>query len=164
MHLLLEHLPGLPEAAWRAAAAGIVASEGEISRTELDDLFDEAATCLTTPALAPLFVPDALAEVSLVADSAVLGRRLSGQIDRLILAPDRVLAVDFKTNAVMPDRPEATPEGLLRQLGAYAEMLAAIYPDRSVETAILWTRTAHLMPLPAALTTPALARAASDLT
>ena len=80
-------------------------------------------------------------------------------IDRLILAPDRVLAVDFKTNAVLPDRPEDTPEGLLRQMGAYAHALAAIYPDRKVETALLWTRAATLMPLPHALVTAALMRA-----
>jgi ATP-dependent helicase/nuclease subunit A len=51
----------------------------------------------------------------------------------------------------VPDRPEDVPEGLLRQMGAYAEMLRAIYPDRGVATAILWSRTATLMELPEAL-------------
>jgi ATP-dependent helicase/nuclease subunit A len=48
-------------------------------------------------------------------------------------------------------------------MGAYAEMLAAIYPDKRIDTAILWTRPAKLMPLPAELTTPALIRARDDL-
>ena len=39
-------------------------------------------------------------------------------------------------------RPSAVPEGILRQMGAYRAALAAIWPDRRVETAILWTRTA----------------------
>ena len=33
-------------------------------------------------------------------------------------------------------------------MGAYAAMLGQIYPDRRIETAILWTRTGTLMPLP----------------
>jgi ATP-dependent helicase/nuclease subunit A len=34
-------------------------------------------------------------------------------------------------------------------MGAYAEMLGAIYPGREIATAILWSRTAMLMELPA---------------
>ena len=56
------------------------------------------------------------------------------------VGPDRVLAVDFKSNRVVPDRPEAVPEGILRQMGAYAAALAAVWPGRQVGTAILWTR------------------------
>jgi ATP-dependent helicase/nuclease subunit A len=43
----------------------------------------------------------------------------------------------------VPDRPEDVPEGLLRQMGAYAEMLARSIPDRRIGTAILWSRTAN---------------------
>jgi ATP-dependent helicase/nuclease subunit A len=70
----------------------------------------------------------------------------------------RVLAVDFKTNTDVPDRPGDVPEGLLRQMGAYAEMLGAIYPGREIATAILWSRTAMLMELPQDLVMAALAR------
>jgi ATP-dependent helicase/nuclease subunit A len=82
-----------------------------------------------------------------------------GVIDRLIVEDTRVLAVDFKTNAAIPDTPDTVPEGLLRQMGAYAAMLAPLYPDRRIDTAILWTRTATLMPLPHDLVSAALARA-----
>ena len=81
-----------------------------------------------------------------------------GTIDRLIVENDRVCAVDFKTNAVVPASPEETPEGLLRQMGAYASALAQIFPGRRVETAILWTRTAELMPLSHEVVTTALSR------
>ena len=158
LHLLLEHLPALPEPGWRASAPAILAAEGEVPEDELQALLDEAATCLTTPALAHIFAPDALAEVTLTAPSPTLGRPLLGTIDRLLVTPDRVLAVDFKSNAVVPETLANVPEGLLRQMGAYAEMLAAIYPDRPVETALLWTRAARLMPLPADLVAAALTR------
>ena len=60
---------------------------------------------------------------------------------------------------IVPATPEDTPEGLLRQMGAYHAMLGQIWPDRQIEVAILWTATATLMPLPASLVTAALARA-----
>jgi ATP-dependent helicase/nuclease subunit A len=69
--------------------------------------------------------------------------------------------VDFKTNTTIPDRVDDTPEGLLRQMGAYAAALAQVYPGRRIETALLWTRGPRLMPVPAALAAAALARAAA---
>ena len=159
LHLLLEHLPEIAPAAWAAAAPGILATEGDLEEPERAALFEEATACLTAPQLADVFADDALAEVSLTADSAVLGQKLMGQIDRLILSDGRILAVDFKSNAMVPARTEDTPEGLLRQMGAYAEMLAAIYPGQAIETAILWTRAARLMPLPDDLVMAALHRA-----
>jgi ATP-dependent helicase/nuclease subunit A len=89
-------------------------------------------------------------------------QRLYGVIDRLIVGPDRVLAVDFKSNAVVPDQADAIPEGLLRQLGAYHHALSQIYPDRRIDTAIVWTRTAHLMPVNADIVRAALKRATMD--
>jgi ATP-dependent helicase/nuclease subunit A len=104
--------------------------------------------------MAHVFSPQALAEVPLTA--RIGDHRLHGIIDRLIIEPDRVLAVDFKTNATVPSSPEATPEGILRQMGAYTHALSQIYPDRKIETAILWTRHAELMNLPHDLVTEAL--------
>ena len=52
------------------------------------------------------------------------------------------------------DRPSGVPEGILRQLGAYRAALAAVWPDRPIEVAVLWTRAARLMPVPAASPTP----------
>ena len=161
VHLLLEMLPQHPPADWPATAARILSrgawrAEGE----ELRLLLDEAARVLTRPDLGPLFAPDALAEVPVTANLAELGgARLHGVIDRLVVAPDHVLAVDFKTNATVPERPQDCPEGLLRQMGAYAAALAQIYPDRRIDLAILWTRNATLMHLPHDLVTRALAAA-----
>ena len=84
---------------------------------------------------------------------------MNGIVDRLVIEPDRVLAVDFKTNAVIPESADACPDGLLRQMGAYADALSQVYPDREVATAILWTRTAELMHLPGDLVREALAAA-----
>jgi ATP-dependent helicase/nuclease subunit A len=74
----------------------------------------------------------------------------------LIVTDEEVLAVDFKTNAVVPESPEQVPEGLLRQMAAYAHALAQIYENKTIRTALLWTKTAQIMPLPETLITEAL--------
>lgn len=151
LHLLLEHLPGQPQDSWPQLAPNLL-----LNAPDCAELLAEAQAVLSQPALAPVFAAEALAEVPLSAD--LDGVRLHGVIDRLIVTPDRVLAVDFKSNATVPASPQHCPEGLLRQMGAYAHALAQIYPDRAVETALLWTRTAELMPLPHDLVTAALRR------
>ena len=86
------------------------------------------------------------------------GVRLVGSIDRLLVGPQRVLIVDYKSNAMVPQDPADVPEGILRQLGAYAHILAQIYPGRRIETAVLWTKVARLMPLDPEIVRAALAR------
>ncbi len=140
LHLLLERLPRVDRAFWADHAAALVRDAGLRA-----DVLAEAEVLLSTPELMPLFASGTLAECAVTGEWA--DRRMAGTIDRLVLEPDRVLIVDYKSNAVIPNRPEAVPEGLLRQLGAYAHMLAQIYPDRRIDCAILWTRTATLMPL-----------------
>jgi ATP-dependent helicase/nuclease subunit A len=69
--------------------------------------------------------------------------------------------VDFKTNHIVPDEPDQTPEGVLRQLGAYHAALSQIYPDRQIDCSILWTTTGTLMNLPSEIVMAALRRAAT---
>jgi ATP-dependent helicase/nuclease subunit A len=112
VHLLLEHLPNVPPPDWRNAAPRIAALEAPtVSDEELAEVYAEAERVLTAPHLAHVFAPDTLAEVALHADSAALGRSVLGAIDRLIVTKTRVLAVDFKTNADVPDRPGGCARG-----------------------------------------------------
>jgi ATP-dependent helicase/nuclease subunit A len=161
VHLLLERLP--PRAAPdRAAAADDLARPyaTALGADALAAALAEAGRLLAEPALAGLFAPDTLAEVAL--SGVWQGRPLMAVLDRLILRPDHALAVDFKTNRVVPPRPEDVPEGILRQLGAQAELLSALHPGLRIELAILWTAVPVLMPVPLALTQAALARAAVE--
>ncbi|GHF02283.1 double-strand break repair helicase AddA [Aliiroseovarius zhejiangensis] len=147
IHLLLEHLPNIPQFKWDETAQFLLGSgEDRASDTALTSLLDETRAVLTDPDLAPIFAHADLAEVPVTATLPNLpGRVLHGVIDRLILTENEVLAVDFKTNRVVPATPEDTPDGLLRQLGAYRAVLCQIYPDRDVRCAILWTQTRELM-------------------
>lgn len=150
VHLLLEHLPAYPPADWPAVASALLPPEAG------PDILAEAQAVLTAAPLQFIFDPDTLAEVEI---SAQLGKwQIRGTIDRLVIEPGRILAIDFKSNAVVPSTATDCPEGVLRQLGAYAYGLQAIYPDHQIETAIVWTRTATLMRVPHDLVTGALAR------
>ena len=153
VHMLLEHLaPLAPDQRADAAVQLLRAANPLVAPTALD----EALGVLSAPALSHIFAASAMAEVTV---TARLGAQpMYGVIDRLIIGPDHILAVDFKSNRTVPDTANACPEGLLRQMGAYAHALRAIYPDRVIETAILWTRTAALMPLPSGIITAALQR------
>lgn len=155
IHLLLEHLPDHPQEDWLQVAENLLSSgEAPISGAELAPLLSEAEKVLSNDTLAFLFDPETLAEVPVTAN---LGpNRLHGIIDRLVISDRDVLVVDFKTNATVPDAPGKTPDGLLRQMGAYVHALAQIYPNHTIETAILWTRTAQLMHLPHDLVTKSL--------
>ena len=155
IHLLLEHLPGQPDPeamARRLLAHGPDRAEAD----EIDGLVNQALANLERHP--ELFGEDALAEVDVSAHLPTLDHAISGTIDRLVLRPGSVLAADFKTNAVVPKRAEDTPEGLLRQMGAYLEALELIYPDREIDVAILWTATCELVSLPHAIVREALAR------
>lgn len=150
VHDALERLSDLPE-----AARAKVPEDPEAARAH-----QEACAVLDSPELAPFFAPGTLAEVAVTADVVGLGR-LHGVIDRLVVEETRVRALDFKTNVIVPDRAEHVPEGILRQMGAYAAMLKCLYPNHEIETGVLWTRTATLLMLPHDLVTLSLARTTS---
>ncbi len=83
---------------------------------------------------------------------------ITGAIDRLIVMPDRLLAVDYKSNTEIPAAAQDTPLGIQRQMAAYRDALRQIWPGRAVQAAVLWTRARSLMTLPDALLDHALDR------
>jgi ATP-dependent helicase/nuclease subunit A len=149
VHTLLEHLPNAPAAEWPALAQRLA--------RDLPEAIAEAMQVLSAADLAHVFASP-LAEVTLTAPLD-MGQML-GVIDRLVITPSHVLAVDFKTNAAVPASPTDVPEGLLAQMGAYLNALQQIYPNRQVDVAILWTKTGSLMPLDHDMMRAALRRAA----
>ncbi|EAR53024.1 ATP-dependent DNA helicase, UvrD/Rep family protein [Oceanicola granulosus HTCC2516] len=155
VHLLLEHLPGTLPLERANVALSLFP---DLPAPERQSLLTDAEAVLSAPGLAELF-EKGLAEVPVTATLAELnGARLHGTID-LLIPGEPLRVIDFKTNRLVPKTPEEVPEGLLRQMGAYAAALGQIYPGRAIETAILWTSTAELMPLPHSLVIAALLRA-----
>ena len=154
IHLLLEHLPNQPVVDRFTMATKLLASLdiGSIA-TDIPKIIDRI---LSAPHLSHLWNPDALAEVDITAQ--VGPHRFHGTIDRLLITDTHILAVDYKSNRLVPTTPDQTPEGLLRQMGAYYASLATVFPNHTIEVAILWTDTANLMNLPKELVSAALNR------
>ena len=153
VHSLLQHLPDLPADERHAAAAHHAAPPAH----DIDDpeaLADEVMAVLDHPDLAPLFGPHGRAEVPI--SGVIAGQVIGGLIDRLAVLPDRILIADYKTNRVPPSGPDTTPVLYMRQMAAYRSVLSAIFPDRPVHCALVWTAAsgaggARVMPLPSAM-------------
>jgi ATP-dependent helicase/nuclease subunit A len=165
IHGLLEQLAPLapdrrPLAGQRYLDAALRDPDLALAADLAPEILSEALAVLTAPALAPLFAPGSMAEVPISAALPGIGR-IHGIIDRLIVTGTTVLAVDFKSNRVLPDHPDTVPEAILRQMGAYAAALGQIYPDRDIATALVWTAGATRMDLPHATVMAALRRAAA---
>jgi ATP-dependent helicase/nuclease subunit A len=105
----------------------------------------ETMAVLEHPEFAPLFGPESAAEVPVV--GLVNGRALSGQIDRLVVAGDSVLIVDYKTMRPVPASEAEIPAVYLDQLAAYRAAVEAVYPGKTVRCALLWTDGPNLMPI-----------------
>lgn len=140
IHMLLEHLPlAAPQT---RHALGL-----QLLQSDEDTLVKEVMALIEKPDLAWLWGADALNEVVITAELPNIGR-IHGAIDRLIISPDKVTAIDYKSNRVVPTTPHETPLGLQRQLAVYGLALQEIYPGQTIEAAILWTHTGTITVLP----------------
>ncbi len=153
VHALLQHLPALPPQARLAAARAYAARPSHgLAPDQLDGLVDQALAVLDDPELAGLFGPDSRAEQPLaglveggdLADGLVI----TGQVDRLLVLPDRVLLCDFKSGRLAPRDPAHVPVLYLRQMAAYRALLHDLYASREIRCILVWTEGPSVMRLP----------------
>jgi len=150
IHALLQSLPELDEARRADAGARYLARPGHALRPDQQaDILEEALAVMANPGIADAFAPGSLAEAPIA--GRVGARLILGVVDRLLIRPDGVLILDFKTNRPPPQVPEAAPPAYLRQMAAYRAVLRLAFPGRPVECALVWTYGARVMPLPATL-------------
>ncbi len=108
-----------------------------------DEIVAEALAVIDDARFAELFGQSSRAEVPLV--GVVDGTVVAGQIDRLVVGDDVVMAVDFKTNRSAPERADDIAPAYLDQMAAYRAVLALIYPNRTIACALLWTDQPRLV-------------------
>ena len=152
LHALLQHLSKLDPAVWDAVSAKALAALLPEAPDEHAAIARKARAILARLDLLELFGPNSRAEVPVLAQ----GRRnnapvtIAGRIDRLVVEPQRVLVVDYKSDADVPASSDGVPAAYLSQLGLYAQIAGQLFPGRKIEAAILWTSLELLMNLPAA--------------
>ncbi len=151
IHALFERLPTVDPNAraiaadkWLATVGGV---DDSVTRQEI-----VATVCdiIADPAHTALFGPDSLGEAPI---SAVVegGYVIAGTVDRLLVEPHRVRVVDFKTGRRVPLSIDEIPAFHMRQMAAYTEALRVIFPDRTIEAALLYTSAPRLFDLPSEL-------------
>jgi ATP-dependent helicase/nuclease subunit A len=150
VHRLLQSLPELPPDERPAAARHFLALPVHaLAADEQAEIAAEVLAVMADPRLEELWGENSRAEVSVV---GLIGQHaLSGQIDRLVVTPARVLIVDFKTVRPAPARDEEVPALYLQQLATYRAALGRIYRAQRIDCAILWTDGPRLMPIGADL-------------
>jgi ATP-dependent helicase/nuclease subunit A len=150
IHRLLQLLPDIPARERAAGAAALMARESDLTDPQRAEMASAALSVLEDERFAGVFGEGSRAEVAIAGTGQALppGLKISGRIDRLVVLPDRVLVVDFKTNRPSPDRIEAADPAYLRQMAFYAAVLADIFEGRRIEAAIVWTDGPKLMAVP----------------
>ncbi|MGI8944181.1 MAG: 3'-5' exonuclease, partial [Qipengyuania sp.] len=150
IHALLERLPQIgPERREALGRQWLGKHAPELPEGDREELLERSLAVLTTGSFGDIFEPNALAEVPLAA--TVEGRVVAGIADRLLVTPEKVRVVDFKTARRPPFSLEQVPGSTLRQMAAYVAALQKIYPGREVEAAVLYTQTPQLIVLPSEL-------------
>ena len=153
VHRLLQSLPDVAlERRREVALRYLERNAGGWTGDDREALAAEVLALIGEPRFASLFAPGSRAEVSIVGRLERPGRLpalVSGQIDRLVVTPDEILIVDYKTNHGPPRSVAQAPPAYLRQLALYRAVLAKLYPRRPVRAALLWTETLEMMEISA---------------
>src|SRR5262249_26055062 len=154
VHRLLQSLPDIPAPARAEAARRHLARTADgVTAEECQELLGQVQRVLADTRFAALFATGSRAEVPIVGRVAHTGGLMpvAGQIDRLVVTPEAVVIADYKTNRPAPRELAEVPPPYVTQLALYRAVLAALYPDKLVRAALLWTDVPDLMELSAAV-------------
>lgn len=144
IHKLLQFIPNEPlEQRQEAIKTYLNTSAADLSADEQNKIAIEVLNLINSAKFAPLFAANSVAEAAIMGE--VEGRIISGQIDRLVVTDDKVMIIDYKTNRPAAKSLSDVPPAYYKQLRAYRQLITKLYPDKQVETYILWTNTAQIM-------------------
>jgi ATP-dependent helicase/nuclease subunit A len=147
VHRLLERLPGTEADERREAGlAWLARNAPDLGLRAHGELMESVVEVLSRDEWRELFGPGSLAEVPI---AATVGERvIAGTIDRLILGPEHIRLIDYKTSRRPPADISQVPRAILRQMAAYAAALEAAYPGRTIEAGLLYTAAPRLIAIP----------------
>ena len=93
---------------------------------------------LENEAFNTVFAPGGRNEAAIVG-TLPSGQMVNGRVDRLIITPNDVLIIDYKTDRPAPASLEQIGEAYLVQMAAYRAVMQSLYTDRPVRCALLYT-------------------------
>jgi ATP-dependent helicase/nuclease subunit A len=158
VHRLLQALPALPPDRRADAARKHLAGVKDLDPADRETLPRQVLAIIDDARFASLFTENSRAEVPIV--GIVSGDRVSGQVDRLVVAASEVLIADYKSDRAAPRRVDEIPANYIRQLALYRAVLRKLYPNHTVRAALVFTAGPALIELPAPLLDAELSRLA----
>ena len=93
---------------------------------------EDLAVFLATPAAARFFVGDFMAHREIDVAGRVDGRMTIRRLDRLVITPDEVWVIDFKTGREHPDSHH-------QQVAGYVNLVRPLFPGKPVRGALMYT-------------------------
>jgi ATP-dependent helicase/nuclease subunit A len=152
VHRLMQSLPDLPQAARRPALERYLANAARnLSANEQTEIARQMLGIVEDSNFAEVFAAGSRPEVPIVGRIARTGGEpvlVSGQVDRLTVSADDVLAIDYKTDSIVPAQPENVPAAYVTQLALYRGVLRQIYPAKRVRAALLFSGGPRLIEIP----------------
>ena len=133
---------------------GVVCLGSQVAGSTVEGVEVEQAAGTTTDLVrGPDGAPTLGFPVDLEAQEEVDGLEVpAGELDctqRLLVTPDTVRVVDFKTSRAVPSDINGVSAAYLRQLRAYIAALRVIFPGRAIEAALLFTSGPRLFAIDA---------------
>ncbi len=113
----------------------------DFTKTEINKIVDEVLMLCNEYSY--IFSNNSMAEVPIVGE--VDGKIISAKIDRLVITENTVTIVDFKTNRPSAKTINDVPKLYIKQMMLYRSLLQKLYPDKIIETYLLWTNTCNMM-------------------
>lgn len=133
VHKLLEFLPELEQCNWQEKGLNFLNQvAAEYTSAEKEMLVKSAVAVLQN--FPEFFAENSKAEIPLAAN--INGYRLEGIVDRLVVCENEVIAVDYKTNATIP---ETIPVDYQKQMQFYKKALQEIFPKKEIKAVLIWT-------------------------
>ncbi|MBR1600663.1 MAG: double-strand break repair helicase AddA [Alphaproteobacteria bacterium] len=143
IHKILQFLPPQNENKEQIVNNYIDKNVVDFSESQKQKIKSEILGLLSKEEYARFFGSESRAEVPIFGE--VDGQIISAQIDRLIVQNDKVIIIDFKTNKEVAENQSKIPPLYRQQLKAYEKLVSTIYPNRPIESYILWTNELRLM-------------------
>ena len=135
-----------------AAAEDLLARNNRDPAINNDAIIASVRSVIENPEWQIFFGPQARAEVPL---AAVVGETvITGRVDRLVIEPDLIRVLDFKTGRSVPLDQTAQPLAYRRQMAHYVAALETIFVGSRVEAALLFTHDPKLITLSSDILAP----------
>ncbi|HXW48417.1 MAG TPA: double-strand break repair helicase AddA [Xanthobacteraceae bacterium] len=161
VHRLMQSLPEVPpERRPQAVESYLAIAAKDFSAGERAELARQVFAILDDEKFAEVFASGGRAEVPIIGRIVGPGGDpvlVAGQVDRLVVGADAVLAVDYKTDSTAPAGLDAVPASYITQLALYYGVLTGLFPGKSIRAALIFTHAPLLIEIPVSALATALA-------